>query len=311
MSRSINFRHNTYSLRFRLFDKVSKVFLCIEKVFVSQIFFIFSACLNIGLKTESCIRPFSSDFCAFKILIEDQVIIQMNLKIIHLVVCHSVYKIFQWLKRCRFTGNIQAKASYFELRIVFCNTFRNLTVIQFHDLKNGTCRPVSSLRLLSLYIYFIVHLHDVTFFTESVFIIFCKDDIACIFSAVCNLKINAVLCFIICCKSFCRCLKRGVFINNLCAFTDLNRSGLCSAIPLCQFRNYNRFRICSSVIIFTWNRNCMFSCAFCCLFTFCYFVNSLYSCLSKRLIDLAVSSDNLFVICEELYSNSFRHILPL
>ena len=233
----------------------------------------------------------------------------MYLEVIHLVVCHCFYNVFQHIHGRRLTRYVKAEASHFELRIVFCDSHRDRILIQLRDLKDRTCRPVSACRLLSFHGDHIVCIDDVSLFIQAVLLIFFKNDITCCFAACCNCEFYTELSFVVLSQGCRRCLKRRILIYDLCAVADRDCALFCAAVPLSQLRDHDRFSICSGILILSRNCNCMFYCSLGGFTVFCHFVYKIDLFLSKRLVNCAVFSDNLLIICKELYYSTIWHCL--
>ena len=172
MSRCVELRSDLHAHAPAVKDKAPELILCIVQILIGQICLVQSVIAslhNIGFQTESCIGKLSRLFCGSIILIEDEIIIQMNVEFIHLIVSHLFGDILQCLHGDRFTRNIKHKAADFVLRIVLCDTCRDLSIVQLCDLKDRTCRPVSACIVVCFHRQLVASdVHDISFFAKTV-----------------------------------------------------------------------------------------------------------------------------------------------
>ena len=131
MCRRIDLRYNIHSVYPWFLNQVSELVFCIEYVFTRQIRLIqtvFSAFFNIRFQTECriCLHRIFSDLGI--VLQRDQVIVQMDLEVVHLIPWHLFYRIFQPVHCKRLTSDIQKESAHFIKRVVSCNTLRNISV---------------------------------------------------------------------------------------------------------------------------------------------------------------------------------------
>ena len=158
----------------------------------------------------------------------------------------------------------------------------------------------------------ITNLHDIAFFTETVCTVI-QSEINIAFSraaAVRYSQIGAHLRIVICYQCLCRWSESrcGCIQIDLSAFIIYSKPlTFRPAVPLGKLRNHCRLRVPSGsvIAIFPRDRERIFLSSFrryrifaCALR---HFVNCLDCLICKRLINRAVSSDNLLIVRKELY----------
>ena len=179
----IELRNDIHAHSTAVKDKVSEFRFRVIHIFIGQIGFVqsaVSAFLDIRFQTESSVSQIACFFRVFIVFIEDQVIIQMNGKIIHLIICHFLNDKLQCFHRSRLTRYVKHKATYFKFRIVTRNSFRHRAVILFEDLQNRAGRPICTCSLLSLDRHIIADLHEIPLFIQHALCIRDKIEISCL-----------------------------------------------------------------------------------------------------------------------------------
>ena len=147
MCRNVNFRNDVDTDRSGIFDQAAELIFCIIKIgrCCSLTFFIFyrrfqtesRVSIEAVLQTGCCI-------CIPVVLKEDQVIIQMYLKVVHFVPGHRCCNIFYRLKLGCFSSDVKDHTSDLVFRIVSCRSFRDRCFVLLQDLQEGSGCPVST-----------------------------------------------------------------------------------------------------------------------------------------------------------------------
>ena len=121
MSRRVKLRRDVHAHAPAFQDKRAELLLCIIQVFVCQVCFVesfVSASHNVRFQAEPCVCQVSRVSGCRIILIEDKVVIEMNMELVHLVICHLLCNIFQRIHGDRLARHIKHEAAHFVFGIV-------------------------------------------------------------------------------------------------------------------------------------------------------------------------------------------------